>query len=717
MRSALGKSLKGYLALAAALSLAALVGGLVIFVGLQNRQALKSERAMVAGGISAFINSAQITAMDYGWWDEALQRVEQNDIPWMYENIGSPIEATGIFDLVAFDLAGKASFGWDQSHITPDLPEVVLDSATISKMRSALIGSYENDIFISSAFLDVAGEPMLLTATILGDVEDRSQIDPATAPMIVTGHRLDEQFVDEIASTFLLKDMRLKPEIADGTNAIEITDEEGRSAGFLTWQPSRPGYETARLAALPLAVIIVVFATLMVVINLRAGRMAMVAMQSELEAKMAARTDRLTGLDNRHGFNEYVESAVCRSSAQAGELAILFFDLNGFKAINDGFGHATGDLVLTEVADRFLSKLPANTRLARIGGDEFACVVTGQMSAGDVHEIALSLISRLEDPIIIDKAEHTVSAAVGYALATASDPVDVDTLIHRADLAMYKAKSEGLKEPLTYSSELEAERKRRRALLDDLEAGLRNGEIYVEYQPIVSARTGEVMLVEALARWKSPTRGLVSPDEFVAIAEEYGFIHELGAFVLQSACAALRESCRVPIAVNVSPVQLQDPALCEKFQQIIADAGVDPEMIEIELTENVLVSNPALAKSRLQQLSDAGFRISLDDYGAGFSSLGYLREFPFDKVKIDRSFVRDCDLEKSKHQVLRSLSLLANAYDLKIVAEGVETAEEARFLSLMGYDYLQGYHFGRPAHVDMLIGLGPKEQNLAAETA
>lgn len=224
-------------------------------------------------------------------------------------------------------------------------------------------------------------------------------------------------------------------------------------------------------------------------------------------------------------------------------------------------------------------------------------------------------------------------------------------------------------------------------------------------------------LVEALARWNSPNRGQVAPDDFIAIAEEYGFIHELGAFVLKSACDTLKICGELPIAINVSPIQLQDPGLCEKFQKIISDAGVRPEMIEIELTENVLVATPVLAKARLAQLSEAGFTISLDDYGTGFSSLGYLREFPFDKVKIDRSFVRGCGVDESKLQVLRSLSLLANAYDLAIVAEGVETTEQADFLRLMGYDFLQGFHFGRPMAMDVLGRVLSAERLAKAKTA
>lgn len=717
MRSALKTSVKTYLGLSAALSLTVLLGGLATFVHLQNTLALKSETAMVRGGVSAFIERSELIVMDYGWWNEGLSRVEQRDISWLFENTAEPIEATEVYDLIAFDLADAAPFGWDQSNLSSDAPAPVLNAETADKIRSELILEHAAGNYIISRFINLHGSPTLLGATLMGDVGDRSLMDPASSPMIIIGYRLDDGFVEYTAAMFLLKDMMLQPELPDRAAAVEILDDAGGSAGFLTWTPSLPGMKTAQIAALPLTLAVVVFAALMALISVRAGRMATNAMQSELEAKTAARTDRLTDLDNRHGFIEHLGSEACRNGARTGGLSIVFFDLNGFKTINDNAGHAAGDFVLKEVAARFVSKLPRQARLARIGGDEFACVLTGPFTDSYVHDVAVSLVRVLEAPVVFEKAEYTVSAAVGYAVSRVDDPVDAEVLIHRADLAMYKAKSDGLMQPLAYSPELEIERTRRRAMLADLESGLCNGEIYVEYQPIVSAHDGQVTMLEVLARWNSPARGQVAPDEFIAIAEEYGFIHELGMFVLKSACDSFSANGRIPIAVNVSPIQLQDTNLCEKFAEIVARARVPASMIEIELTENVLIANPGLAKARLQQLSDAGFKISLDDYGTGFSSLGYLREFPFNKVKIDRSFVHGCGLDTSKSKVLQSLSLLAKAYDLKIVAEGVETEQEARLLRLIGYDFLQGFHFGRPMCSNSLAELHSTGAVRSAETA
>ncbi len=685
-------SVKAFIGLSVALTFAVLLGGLSLFVSLQNAQALESEKAMVRGGISAFVEHAELTAMDYGWWNEALSRVERRDFTWLFENTGIAIETTQVYDLIVFDLMGAAPFGWDQSNLVSGDPVPVLNVEMADTIRSELILGHGSGKYVTSAFVNLNGSPVLLSATLLGEVDDRSLMDPATSPMIIIGHRLDDGFIEDMAAKFLLRDMTLQASFPEGKAAVEISDKAGRSGGFLFWTPSQPGFATARIAALPLTLVFMAFVALMALISIRAERMTARAIRSELDAE----TDRLTGLYNSHGINKHLDSEACRIAARTGALAILFFDLNGFKTINDQAGHAAGDFVLKDVAARFASKLHRQARLARIGGDELVCVLKGPFTDSDVHNFAVSLLRTLETPVVFEKVEFSVSAAVGYAIAKADDPVVPEVLVRRADIAMYKAKSDGLRHPLAYTPEFEIERKRRMALLGDLESGLRNGEVYIEYQPIISAHDGEVATLEALARWRNPARGQVPPDEFIAIAEEYGFIKELGLFVLQSACESFNANGRIPIAINVSPTQLQDSSLSLKFQEIVAKAGVPAGMIEIELTENVLVANPALARTRLQELSDAGFKITLDDYGTGFSSLGYLREFPFNKFKVDRSFVKDCGLEMSKYQVLQSLSLLAKAYDLKIVAEGVETIQEADLLRLIGFDFLQGFCFGRP---------------------
>lgn len=698
----LSRSLTLHLLFATVLSLSVLVAGLLFFVHMQNAQAVKAERKMVAGELAALKEHAKRVAVEYGWWDTAGARAEARDFDWLYENLASSIATTKIFDLVTLVPARTPQFGWTAETLEDDAPGPILSDAELSYLRAEIQSDIQRGLFVTSRFIDFDEKPMLVTATILADPADRALLQLQGAPMVVFGHRLGESFAASLAEKYLLKASAIQSQPDAGAAALELSDETGRSAGFLVWDPSRPGHQTAKAAAGPLIAFVIVFLAIMAWINKRSQLMAVRLLDSEREAKAAARTDRLTGLDNRLGFNEYTDSPFCRSKAQSGELAIIFVDLNGFKAINDNAGHASGDGVLKEVASRFQAALPRGARLARIGGDEFACVLAGGHLKSKTQHIAADLCAALETPIVLDGSEFAVGAAVGFAVADQATATTVQDLVHRADLAMYKAKQDTLLQPLEFYSELEADQHRRRELMDDLQTGFETGEIYVEYQPIVCAKTSDVVSLEALARWKSEKHGQVPPAQFIQIAEEFGFIHDLGYFVLQSACEAITQAGHSPIAINLSPIQLQDPDICEKFLAILDKAGVSPDLIEIELTERVLISNPTLAKARLQDLSEAGFAISLDDYGTGFSSLAYLKEFPFNKVKIDRQFVAECGHDDAKNQILQSLSLLAGAHDLSVVAEGVETRQQADFLRLMGYDLLQGFYFAKPMEHGLL---------------
>lgn len=427
--------------------------------------------------------------------------------------------------------------------------------------------------------------------------------------------------------------------------------------------------------------------------------------ESEAQANRAAKTDPLSGLQNRHGFIAYTRNDALSEAAAKGQAGVIFIDLNGFKEINDAFGHLMGDKVIERVAERIESLMPSYANISRIGGDEFAVIMTGENAEMGTPIYADLIVRSFSHPIDVDNMKYHASASVGYSVSMPHKLLTVEELIHNADVAMYDAKVRNEERAIFYHVGLELEAQHRREIEVELRAALAKGELHVEYQPVISSTTGKMVSAEALVRWNSPKRGMVSPIDFIPVAEGCGLVHDIGTFVLRSVCEDLPKLGDIDVSVNVSAVQLKHPGFVDEYTRIVRSYGVNPARIEIELTETMLVENPAAAAKRLNALKEAGFSISLDDYGMGFSSLGVLKQLPFDKLKVDRSFVAAIGQSEHDDQLLESLSLLSRSLHLKVVAEGVETEDQAKQLKLLNYDLLQGWHTGRPMPIDKISAL------------
>jgi diguanylate cyclase (GGDEF)-like protein len=432
---------------------------------------------------------------------------------------------------------------------------------------------------------------------------------------------------------------------------------------------------------------------------LRARRMAIALTDSEQEAVTAARPDSMPGLMNRAGFSEMIESAAYDAPCRDGELAIVYLDVNGFKTVNDSIGHHGGDDLVRALAGRISSAIPPGAALARIGGDEFAVALRGEGVAARVAGTAGAVAHSIDRPFAVGGFEFHVTASVGYAVS--GEPgVDASELIRRADLAMYRAKNAAEREPVAYHASMETGALEKKKLEAGLRRALENGEFKVFYQPLVRAADMTVVGLEALMRWTSAELGPVSPALFIPVAEETGLIHDMGRFVVDRACGDLHRWPGLTVAINVSPVQLRDPGFADEIRQIVEDHGHHPSRFHLELTEGILVNNPAIAERKLAMLKSFGFSLALDDFGTGFSSIGYLRQFPFDILKIDRSFVRDVGVDANANALLQSLVSLGDALDLSVVAEGIETEDQLRLLRLVQCELVQGFMFSKPVPAD-----------------
>ena len=438
--------------------------------------------------------------------------------------------------------------------------------------------------------------------------------------------------------------------------------------------------------------------------------------QRRADEKIAhmAHYDALTDLPNRTLFRTQIERELAKV-AGGEQFALLYIDVDEFKGINDSLGHHVGDELLKAIAGRLRGCLTQGDLIARLGGDEFAVIQTGIRSSADVVSFVTRIYEAIRQPYHCLGHQLSTDASIGIALAP-KDGSDLDQLIKNADLAMYGAKAEGRRTHRFFEPAMDASAKARLTMEQDLRQALVNGGFEIHYQPLVDLRSGEVSGCEALLRWRHPERGMVSPAEFIPVAEDTGLINELGDWVLRMACnEAATWPAHVRIAVNVSPVQLKCDTLALRIAGALAASGLDPRRLELEITEAVLIRDDEAALSILHQLRAIGVRIALDDFGTGYSSLSYLKRFPFDKIKIDRCFIDDIVQSDGSASIVQAVVNIATARNMTTTAEGVETAAQREALRALGCTEMQGYLFSaaKPAEA---IGklLRPSTKGLVA---
>ncbi|WP_132255812.1 putative bifunctional diguanylate cyclase/phosphodiesterase [Methylobacterium segetis] len=432
---------------------------------------------------------------------------------------------------------------------------------------------------------------------------------------------------------------------------------------------------------------------------------------SEARIAFLASYDSLTGLANRALFQDLASAECDRAAEGGGACALLYLDLDGFKVVNDSFGHGAGDQLLRSVAQRLQPFASEGTWIFRLGGDEFA-VLHRCRGAAEATLLAGAIIAAVSAPYRIDALAAEIGVSIGIAL-TPTDALDPGSLLLKADLALYRAKARGKGTFHLFERDLEVSQRTRRELEADLKLALQRREFELHYQPLTALRDGRVVGFEALLRWRSPTRGFVPPAEFIPVAEATGMIVAIGRYALQTAC---REAARWPaetrIAVNISPIQFRTSEFLRDIAAALEASGLEPGRLEIEITESVFLDKTAITMANLHELRSRGIRIALDDFGTGYSSLSYLAKFPVDKIKIDRSFVRDIDDEGGNLAVIEAILAIAQKLSIAVTAEGVETAEQAQVLRARACNDIQGFLISpaRPAsEIPDLIARVPKD--------
>jgi diguanylate cyclase (GGDEF)-like protein len=421
-----------------------------------------------------------------------------------------------------------------------------------------------------------------------------------------------------------------------------------------------------------------------------------------------AQTDVLTGLPNRAFFLARLDELNSQLKDRGPTFSILMLDLDRFKNVNDSLGHGAGDALLRLVAQRLKSAVRTTDVLARLGGDEFAVIQEGcEDQRACSTELAARIAKLVAEPFLLPGHRVEIGTSIGIAIAP-DHGRDQEQLLKKADLALYRSKSAGRNCFTIYDEAMSAELEARNTLEGDLRDAIARCQLEVHYQPFMDATTGARRGFEALVRWRHPARGLIPPDQFIPLAEETGLIVPLGEFVLRRACADAADwPSDLMVAVNLSPIQFKEADLFDVICAALRDSGLSPQRLEIEITESVLLERGAENHAFMERLKHIGIELALDDFGTGYSSLSYLTAFPFDKIKIDKSFIRNLTHQPRSSAIISSIVTLARGLDMSVTAEGVETAEEFERLKALGVNFAQGYLFGRPLPVDQIELDGP----------
>jgi diguanylate cyclase (GGDEF)-like protein len=652
---------------------------------IDDRRAVKAAEAAIA----AFKDKLAATVRDNAVWDDAYAAVNSAEaLAWIHENWGQTSADYALYDGVIVTRADGSVLAAYQKGRDFDPPQK-FGPQLAEQARTAAHPGLEPSINVykTDDGITVVGtqaiQPFAVSASIKG------------YSTLTFFKKLSSEVLVQLAVEHQLDDLSLKYALPANRLNVNLKDVEGNVAAYLTWPSKAPGnqvYEQVYPYIAAAIVLLVLFlAAVFVAGNVEIARLRRFADEAHLEATH----DSLSGLLNRSGLLHTLDGVI-RGLKERQSLKLYLIDLDGFKAVNDAWGHAVGDELIRLVAQALSQSHAEVMAAARLGGDEFALVQLGLAEPAVVTQAVLNIVAA---PFAINGRTIEVGASIGVVVATG--PVEPLELLRRADMALYRAKEDGKGRAVTYQTHLDEERQRMAELEDMLRAAIDNGDIEPVFQPLVSATTGQLQGVEALARWH-PSSGSVSPEIFIPLAERTGLIDRLGTQMLQKSIGAVSSWNEINLAVNVSPIQLCNPGFALELIALLKQEDFDPDRLTLEITEGVLMSNPDQARRAIRALRKIGVRFALDDFGCGYASIGALRQFGFDRMKIDRSLVSAIDQESNGMEILKATISLASALRIPVTAEGIETTRQFEILRDTGCDQLQGFLVGEPMTQDKL---------------
>jgi diguanylate cyclase (GGDEF)-like protein len=535
-----------------------------------------------------------------------------------------------------------------------------------------------------------------LAAVAVGFTGNQSGV--AAGARLILARAFGTATTAELGARYLIPNLRLSFSRTQGDGVV-LSDPLGRVIGTLYWDPPGSGQTALRSVAPVVLAILLFVGALVAALIVFAWRSLVQIETGERQAHEAIRHDPLTGLPNRLAGRERLNEMISEARTLGQPLSVAQLDLDDFKQVNDTYGHVTGDRLLCLVAEKLEQFGQEVVDVFRSGGDEFSLCAFDDGTR--LQQIGDRLIDYLSKPINIEGRVVVVGASIGIA-ACRDENMSREELLRRTELAMYRAKEEGGNRVAVYHNAMDTALHERIAIAADLRDAIMAGELDVVYQPVFDAATRTVVSAEALVRWRRRGHGDVPPDVFIPIAEQSGLIGTLGTVVLRRACRDAQRWPFIAVSVNVSPAQFRDPSFEHLLAEILADTGIEPRRLILEITETYLIADPGRAKRAIDAVRAMGISVALDDFGTGFSSIGYLRQFTFDHLKLDRSVVADIALNAPAQRLIQATVALADALGLNVTAEGVETEEDALILRVAGCRNLQGFLLSRPVSAEQL---------------
>ena len=667
-----------------------------------DRTALSLTRQTVEAAVQATLRHMADTHGDYAIWDDAARKLYGKvDQQFVEDSFVSSTKDPIFFDTVyLLDPDGTAVFAYRNGAATATLPQGAF-GPSLERLLRAAAGAGSTDA--RSALVRGIWGPMVMA---IGPVVPFSHDIPVPQHkrILILARSLNAETIQRLSQDYLINGLALvSPAAAVGNKtAFQLTDADGRAIAALTWRERMPGSQAlTRLNPRIIGVLGALAATMLVLVIIAARGLARVRL-GEVIARHAATHDMLSGLPNRAALLVHLRNAIDKRHGD-GELAIACVELDAVKEVNDAYGRDVGDQLLRKVAAGFKT-LAGKCYLVRVGGDEFAVVIDKPYAADRANELGERLTRFFAKPFDIGGRIISVNASVGVALIDAD--MSAEEALRRGDVALYQARLEGRNRICMFDNSLDVQRRRRIEIAGDLRRALAIDALMLFYQPVCSADDGRIVSAEALIRWpRGDDVQPLSPAEFIPIAEETGLIDELGMWTLRRACRDAAAWPGLKVSVNVSPAQFPNPNFAEAVAAVLKELDFPADRLEIEVTETYLVTHPDQARRAIDSIRALGVTVALDDFGVGYSSIGYLRRFAFDKLKLDRSLIANIDRDPHAQRLVQATVALADALDLTVTAEGVETEEEAALLRIAGCDALQGFFFGRPAPAAELTAL------------
>jgi len=655
----------------------------------------------VQGAIQTSVNRVSSLVIDNAVWDDAAREVYQPqlDTRWLDDIWGAAYKSSNLYD-GTFVLDEGYRVLWGSFRSQP-FDEKSLDF--FGEGFKALINTHSaaqtNEQNITAGITRTRHG---IAFVAIGLIKPR--ISPLQVPgnirryLVITRH-IDTQNLKALGDTFQIENLRFSLN-RNNDSSVPLKSSAGDLLGYLSWEPQLPGAKAAQAAVWDIRQIIALITGLILLFIMLSSAGLYKLAKGETLARRTAMTDWLSRLPNRRALLARLEALSLANPNEA--ISVVFIDLDGFKDVNDIYGHEVGDRLIVELSRTLRDKVPDGGMLARMGGDEFAMTISGDQASEKASRFAEQVLAMLDLPVRLSDRTIYIGASIGIASGTLLECTSTE-LFRRADIAMYHSKMNGKAQVTHYDAELNSVRERKVAIENEIREGLLRDEFDVWYQPIVDARSQMMVGVEALVRWPRRPAGALPPDAFITIAETSGLIHALGQFVLRRACRDLQPLSDLKLSVNISPAQFRDPDFENKVAGILRDSHFPAHRLQLEVTETYVLENPERSLSAIGNLKALGTAIALDDFGTGYSSIGYLRRFNFDTIKIDKSLAGLVDHDEQAAALVGGTIRIASALGMTVIAEGIENEKQMKLLRLAGCDRLQGFFFSAPMPIDALL--------------